>query len=169
MLLESARDRVYASGYVFKKGKPRSKRLNPGIEGRPPKRKSTGSTVETESVSLRKGSRSNVECASDMMNYKECDRLTEHMSDLKAEKRQLERELSALLTKDKKSQSYYKSKECWNPLVCGSPEAVTSVNNSEFASNIMQVVTSPISGSQLLYHPISEKHAVDASQYTVRH
>ena len=50
------------------------------------------------------------EAANNIRNYKECDKLTEEMSELKSQKRKLETELAMLTKKQRKSSWYYSRK-----------------------------------------------------------
>ena len=114
LLLDTARESVNASGYQFKKGRSRSKRLNSADETEGPKRKKISKEYRmsrigeleerikdlTDQIGFKVKRR---DCASNMKNYKECDKLTEQLSALKGEKRQLEMELATLTKKEKKS------------------------------------------------------------------
>ena len=120
-LLEKAREKVDELGYAYKKGKSRSKRLNPYDGNTTPKRRKIGGEYRlnritevterikdvTDQLGYKEKRR---EAASNIRDYKECDRLTEQMSVLKSEKRQLEFELSSLTKKQKKSLWYQKRK-----------------------------------------------------------
>ncbi len=138
---------------MFKKGKSRSKRLNPDSEAATPKRRKINRDYRTNRIGELEERIKDLsdhidfkvkrrDSASNMKNYKECDRLTEQLSELKADRRQLERELSSLVAKDKKSKWYYKKREGQNPLVCRSPESAAY----EVASSVREV-TSPTSAS----------------------
>ena len=123
LLLEQARKRVYDSGYVYKKGKYRSKLLNTNTddEAPAPKRKKISQDYRLERIAELQDKIKDMneriefknkrrDAASNVRNYKECDEFTEQMSNLKNEKRLLETELSALTKKQKKSVWYKKKK-----------------------------------------------------------
>ena len=104
LLLERARERVHESGYSYKKGSSRSKTLNPSDGKATPKRRKISQDTRlsriaevrdrikdlSDQIGFKEKRR---ECASAVRNYKECDTLTEQMSVLKTERRQLETEL----------------------------------------------------------------------------
>lgn len=109
MLLESARKRVHETSYSYKKGKSRSKQVNPSTECdvTTPKRKKISSDVRLhriaeiqerlidtkDQIGFKEKRRENAEISH---NYKDCDKLTEQISTLKSEKRDLHFELSSL-------------------------------------------------------------------------
>ena len=110
-------------GYVYKKGKSHSKLLNTNTddEAPAPKRKKISQDYRLERIAELQDKIKDMneriefknkrrDAASNVMNYKECDELTEQMSNLKNEKRLLETELSALTKKQKKSVWYKKKK-----------------------------------------------------------
>ena len=116
-LLEASRKKLDESGYGYKKGKSRSKRLT-ADEGSPQKRAKINRDFrlariaelqeqikdkkeQLEFKELRRDAAKNVH------HYKECDKLTEQMAELKAGRRQLEQELAALTKKQKKSEWYF--------------------------------------------------------------
>ena len=116
-LLEASRKKLDESGYGYKKGKSRSKRLT-ADEGSPKKRAKINRDFrlariaelqeqikdkkeQLEFKELRRDAAKNVHY------YKECDKLTEQMAELKAGRRQLEQELAALTKKQKKSEWYF--------------------------------------------------------------
>ena len=122
LLLEQARKKVNDAGYIYKKGKSRSKLLNTDEEFPTPKRKKitqeyrVARIAELQDKIKDLNERIEYKCkrrdaASNVRNYKECDELTEQMSNLKSEKRQLDTELSALTKKQKKSIWYSKRKD----------------------------------------------------------
>lgn len=80
------------------------------------------------------------ECASAVQNYKECDALTEQMSVLKTERRQLETELTLLTKKQSKSAWYHKKKQ-------GSHSSDAS--STDNAQMITRVLNSPASSSDM--------------------
>ena len=119
-LREASRKKLDESGYGYKKGKSRSKRLtaDEGTESSPKKRAKINRDFrlariaelqeqikdkkeQLEFKELRRDAAKNVH------HYKECDKLTEQMAKLKAGRRQLEQELAALTKKQKKSEWYF--------------------------------------------------------------
>lgn len=109
-LLVSASKQVDESGYSYKKGKSHSRRLNPDDTCQTPKRNKVSKDYRlaritelneqindmTDQLGYKEKCR---ESANNICNYKECDKLTEEMSQLKADRRQLE---VALTKKQKK-------------------------------------------------------------------
>ena len=141
LLLEMARKRVCESGYQYKKGKSRSRVLNPegtsdteGLSDSIPKRRKLSQDARltriTEIQDKAKDLNDQIgykqkrrEAANNVRNYKECDKLTEEMSELKSQKRKLETELALLTKKQRKSSWYYKIK-------CGDDSDKTKQNDS---------------------------------------
>lgn len=135
-LLNEARKRLHELGYNYKKGQSRSKTLNPDFpsEGSTPKRKKITEEFRlsridelqdkvkdlNDQIAYKEKRR---EAASNIHNYKDCDVLTEQMSALKTEKRQLEYELATLTKKQNKSKWY---KERKRTSVSSSPSSDTS-------------------------------------------
>lgn len=122
LLLEQARKKVNDSGYLYKKGKSRSKLLNTDDEALTPKRRKINQEYRLQRIAELQDKikdlderiefkRKRRDAASNMRSYKECDELTEQMSNLKNEKRQLDTELSALTKKQKKSIWYKRRKD----------------------------------------------------------
>ncbi len=155
LLLEMARERVDSSGYQYKKGKSRSKRLNPTEAMPTPKRKKTSKEYRTNRISELEERIQDLsdqigfkmkrrDCASDIKNYKECDKLTEQLSALKSERRQLEVELASLTKSEKKSRWYYSKAVDKAALVSPPPESVSPV---EGAYRVTRVMTSPSSSA----------------------
>ena len=119
-LLEASRKKLDESGYCYKKGKSRSKRLSTDDGNEPSVNKRSKINKEfhlariaelqeqikdkNEQVQYKELRR---EAAKNVHNYKECDKLTEQMSILKADRRQLELELAGLTKKQKKSEWYF--------------------------------------------------------------
>ena len=103
LLLERAQDQVHRMGYAYKKGKSRSKRINPSAESDAetfPKRKKISSDIRVKQIAAIRERIADIndqlgfkqkcrESAQISHNYKECDKLTEQKSTLKSEKRQL--------------------------------------------------------------------------------
>ncbi len=124
-LLEEARKVVNESGYVYRKGKSRSKHLNPSLETSttaPKKRKLlTEARVKhleavqedlkdvTDRLAYKVKRR---QAAETVRNYKLCDELTDDISNLKSKKRELEAEVAILKKKSKRSEGYKKRKSC---------------------------------------------------------
>ena len=117
-LLEASRKKLDESGYVYKKGKSRSKQFS-SDDGESPVNK-RGKINKEFRLSRMTELRDQIEdkneqlkykelrrdAAKNVHNYKECDKLTEQMSVLKADRRQLQLELSALTRKQKKAEWY---------------------------------------------------------------
>jgi hypothetical protein len=151
LLLETAREKVHNSGYLYKKGASRSKTLNPDDGRATPKRRKINQDYRLnriaevqdrikdlgDQIGFKEKRR---ECASAIRNYKECDTLTEQMSLLKSEKRQLSVELSSLTKKQSKSAWYHRKKR-------GSHSSdASSADNAEV---VTQVLNSPASSSAM--------------------
>ena len=115
-LLEAARKQLDESVYGYKKGRSRSKRLNPDDDGSSGNKRAKVnkefclSRIEelkeqiqdkSEQVKYKELRR---EAAQNVHNYKECDKLIEQMSTLKADRRLLELELTALTKKQGKAE-----------------------------------------------------------------
>jgi len=109
------RGREYTNqGILTKKGSSRSKTLNPSDGKATPKRRNISQDTRlsriaevrdrikdlSDQIGFKEMRR---ECASAVRNYKECDALTEQMSVLNTERRQLETELTLLTKKQSKS------------------------------------------------------------------
>ena len=133
LLLVQARKRVDDSGYVYKKGKSRSKLINTDDEAPTPKRRKINQEYCLERIAELQDKIKDLneriefknkrrDAASNVRNYKECDELTEQMSNLKNEKRLLDTELSALTKKQKKS-IWYKNKKNYTDDNSGSSHA----------------------------------------------
>ena len=117
-LLEAARKQLDESGYGYKKGRSRSKRLNPDDDGSSGNKRTKVnkefrlSRIEELKEQIQDKSEQlkykelRREAAQNIHNYKECDKLTEQMSPLKADRRLLELELAALTTKQRKAEWY---------------------------------------------------------------
>ena len=121
-LLEASRKKLDDSGYVYKKGRSRSKLLSSGDGESPVKKRAKinkdirvsriaelqdqikDKSEQLQFKELRRDASKNVH------NYKECDKLTEQMSILKADRRQLQLELTALTRKQKKAEWYLSKK-----------------------------------------------------------
>ena len=105
-LLEKARQVIDANGYVYKKGKSCSHKLNPSQESDSKRIKLNKevhlSRIEeinekvkgiTDQIGFKEKRR---ESANNLHHYKECDKLTEQISSLKSEKQKLDLELKCL-------------------------------------------------------------------------
>lgn len=113
-LLEKSRALVHEQGYSYVKGKSRSKRFVSGEASATPKRPKLSEDLRcsrmdeisdrikdiTDQILYKEKRR---EQASNSHNYKSCDMLTEEMSQLKSERRQLECELTLLKKKQKRA------------------------------------------------------------------
>ena len=121
MLVEQARMKVNDDGYQYKKGKSRSKKFIDSTS-LPPKRRKISQEFRLKRISelqervkdLNDQIRSKEkrrEAASNIRNYKECDLLTERISELKSDQFQLEAELAALTKQQKRSSAYYRKRQ----------------------------------------------------------
>ena len=124
LLFKEARRVVDEEGYDYKKGRSRSRSLNPqaDVSSDPPKKKKMSEHYRvtriaelqerikdiTDQIGYKEKRR---ESASLVHNYKECDQITEQMSELKCERRKLEIELAGLTKKQKKSKWYHTTKK----------------------------------------------------------
>ena len=121
LLLKECRRVVDEEGYDYKKGKSRSRSLNTSVASEPPKRKNITEKYRlsriaelqerikdiTDRLGYKEKRR---ESASIVRNYKECDQITEQMSELKCERKRLDIELASLNKKQKKSKWYFNKK-----------------------------------------------------------
>ena len=122
-LLKECRKILDDEGYAYKKGKSRSRELNlvPDLAQCIPKLKKINQDIRlsritelqervkdiTEQLSYKEKRREN---ASVMHNYKDCDLISEQMSELKSERRKLNIELTNLTRRQKKSKWYHGKK-----------------------------------------------------------
>ena len=123
LLIEKCRVELHNSGYSYKKGKSRSKAFETSSsDGATPKRQKISEELRTSRISeledrikdlndtlVYKEKRREKE--SNVHNYKECDELTQQMSQVKAERRLLEKELEQLKKKSQRSSTYLKRKK----------------------------------------------------------
>ena len=121
-LLILATQKVHEGGYVYRKGKSRSKAYGSGYEdaSRPKRIKTTTDercgrmqSIREELHDLRDRvafKRKRLELAEQSKNYKLCDQLSEEIGEVNKNKRLLELELDLLEKKESKSQRYYRSK-----------------------------------------------------------
>jgi chromosome segregation ATPase len=120
-LLELARKQVHESGYVYAKGKSRSRVFNPSTDsGQPSREKIDKQEREHRIQSIMEQIRDvkkhielkqkRVEQAQTVQNFKLCDQLADEISSLKAKRRELETALRSLQQKQKKSEQYYARK-----------------------------------------------------------
>lgn len=139
-LLDLAREKVYNDGYVFKKGKSRSKKHSIATDPEAPEqpRQKTGESFRLKRISqlqddikdfndhlkLKEKRRDQ---ASNSRNYKLCDEVMEEMSTIKIKKRECEAEVQQLQRKQKKSSWYYKKQKNkdTSSLVSNSSELLT--------------------------------------------
>ena len=115
-LLELARKEVHESGYVYAKGKSRSKVFNPSTERQPSREKIDKQEREHRIQSIMEQigdtkkhielKQKTVEQAQTVPNFKLCDQLADEVSSLKAKRRELESALRSLQQKQKKSKQY---------------------------------------------------------------
>ena len=111
LLIQKSREKLHDSGYSYKKGKSRSKAFETSSsEGGAPKRPKIYEEMRTsrineledqikdltDTLSYKEKRR---EKASNVHNYKECDELTQQISQVKSERRLLEKELEQLKRK----------------------------------------------------------------------
>lgn len=122
LLLEAARKKLDESGYSYRKGKSRSKRLSSDGDGSSvSKRAKINAEYRLSRIDELKDKIKDLSeqlhyknlrrvAAENVHNYKECDKLTEQMSTLKHERHTLELELKALTKKQKKAEWYLTKK-----------------------------------------------------------
>ena len=131
-LLEASRKKLDEAGYAYKKGKSHSKLFFSDDGEQPVKRVKSNKDFRLSRISQLqeeiKDKTEQIECkelrrvgAKNIHNYKECDKLTEQMSVLKADRRQLQLELAALTKKQKKAEWYLAKKS--NPQRVVAPPA----------------------------------------------
>ena len=123
-LLKLARKQVHVSGYVYAKGKSRSKVFNLSTERQPSHEKIDKQEREhrIQSITEQIGDikkhielkQKRVEQAQTVQNFKLCDQLADEVSSLKAKRRELESALRSLQQKQKKSDQYYARKTSAN-------------------------------------------------------
>lgn len=120
-LLDAARSKVDQT-YAFKKGKSRSKKYSTdsdqsaskrprlSFDARADRMKALEEEVKNikERISYKEKRR---EMAENIKNYKNCDDLTEEISSLSKQRRELESELVLLQKKDKRAKSYLLKKQ----------------------------------------------------------
>ena len=135
-LLQTARAAVYDSGYAYKKGHSRSKRLSsasslPETPNRPKlnqeirEQRIHDLTEEISDLDKRisfKEKRVNAAASVKKLQFKACDEITDEIAECKAKCRQLLAELKEFKNKDKRSKAYRKStgrnvssNECHHP------------------------------------------------------
>ena len=137
LLLKECRSVVDEEGYDYKKGKSRSRLLNTSVASEPPKRKKITEEYRlsriaelqerikdiTDRLGYKEKRR---ESASMVRNYKECDQITEQMSELKCERKRLDIELASLNKKQKKSKWYFNKKSSRSKSLPGSSSGSNS-------------------------------------------
>ena len=121
-LLVQVKQSVHDTGYVYRKGKSRSKSYGSAVDDATrPKRVKTSAderisrmkTIKEELSDLQNRvsfKRKRLDAAEVTKNYKLCDQLSEEIADLNKSKRLLEVELDMLQKKEKKSKRYYQRK-----------------------------------------------------------
>ena len=123
-LVDAAQKRVRDQGYIFFKGKSRSKHIrDPVLEESPvPKRPKINEEMRSKKIvelkedvkdlkdrlSYKEKQRNQ---ATQGVNYKLCDQLTEEMSDVKRQLRKVENQLEEWTKRDKKSKWYFQGKK----------------------------------------------------------
>lgn len=127
-LLEKAREAVDSSGYVYKKGKSRSKRLcSPTEELVGAKRVRTTASIRMDRIHALEEQIKDIsdtikykekrrEQASAVHNYKLCEDLTDEMGTLKAKRRECETEIKQWQRKQKQSNWNQKRKAVAKPI-----------------------------------------------------
>lgn len=118
-LLQLAREKLHESGYVYAKGKSRSKVFHPSTEKQTSRRKIDKEEREhrIQSITEQLGDikkhisvkEKRIEQAQSVQN-KLCDQLSDEITSLKAKRRELESALRGLQLKKKKSDQYFARK-----------------------------------------------------------
>lgn len=118
-LIEQARLKLHESGYVYSKGKSRSKILNPEVtkHDKPRReridkkeRKHRIESLQDEMKDINKHvtvKERRIEQAQAAKNFKICDQLSDEITKLKAKRRELDSRLWAILHKEKRSKHYF--------------------------------------------------------------
>ena len=121
-LYELAKDKVHDSGYVYAKGKSRSKKFcQVNEEEERPKREKIDQQerqhrIESLNEELKDADKHldikerRIEQAQAIQNYKLCDQLSTEVSALKAKRRDIESSLRALQQKERRSAKYFARK-----------------------------------------------------------
>ena len=140
-LLELARKEVHESGYVYAKGKSRSKVFNPSTERQPSREKIDKQEREHRIQSIMEQigdtkkhielKQKRVEQAQTVQNFKLCDQLADEVSSLKAKRRELESALRSLQQKQKKSKQYYARKANTNNSSASTSIDLTSLSDDD--------------------------------------
>lgn len=137
-LLELAKDRLHESGYVYAKGKSRSRKFNPldEMEERPKREKIDQREKQHRIDTLKEQLQDNnkhigikekrIEQAQGLQNFKLCDQLSDEVTLLKKKRREIESALRALERKEQRSVRYFARKS--------SSSAETSTNIPNVAS-----------------------------------
>lgn len=122
-LLEWARVKLHESGYIYSKGKSRSKKLNPEMlkEDKPKLERINQQEGQYRVESLQDQVKDinkhitvkekRIEYAQSTKNFKLCDQLCEEVTKLKSKRCELESALRILLHKGKRSWHYYGRKK----------------------------------------------------------
>ena len=122
-LFELAKDKLHESGYMFAKGKSRSKKLNQvdEEESERPRREKIDQQerhhrIETLKEELQDTNKhigvkdKRIEQAQTIQNYKLCDQLSAEVTTLKSKRREIESSLRALQRKEQRSAKYFARK-----------------------------------------------------------
>ena len=119
-LIEIARTKLHESGYIYKKGKSRSKVINPPMENQSTREKVDKEEREHRISSLTEQlgdiqkhisvKEKRMEQAHGIQNFKLCDQLSTEVLLLKEKRRELEAALRVLKSKQKKSEKYFVQK-----------------------------------------------------------
>ena len=178
-LLENCHQNVHESGYSYKKGKSRSKRLDSSFQT--PKRKKMNATMrqdllkelEEDVAELKKHisvKEKRRDQAQSMRNYKLCDEIMEEMSKSKSTLREKSNELKHLLRKDSRSKWYQKRKcnQSAGSTSCTDKESGTSssVPPSSVSSHVISSSPTILTcrSPSPLFVPRSSAQAIDLSQ-----
>ena len=120
-LIEVAREKLHESGYVYKKGKSRSKAINPPSDNEPKcrekidkiEREHRMSSLTEQIKDIQKHiqvKEKRIKQANGIQNFKLCDQLSEEVVSLKEKRREAEATLRILKSKQKKSDQYFARK-----------------------------------------------------------
>ena len=155
-LLKLAQEKVHDDGYIYKKGKSRSKRSSSSSVSDPPQTKRT--KIDTQERQARindlleqitdidkriEFKQRRIDTATATRNFKTCYELSEEVSELKSRRRELNCELGPLQKKAKKSSWYFQRKE-----KCKETQAATSSSLSQ-----LQLVADPVTEKEVSDEP----------------
>ena len=122
-LLELAKDKLHESGYVYAKGKSRSRKFSTldEVDKERPKRvkidqQERQHQIDTLKEQLQDNNKHisikerRIEQAQGLQNFKLCDQLSEEVTQLKSKRREIESALRALQRKEQRSARYFARK-----------------------------------------------------------